>query len=42
MAASLEARAIAWIADPALERAERGAEIEQFARELERSFAEEV
>jgi HPt (histidine-containing phosphotransfer) domain-containing protein len=42
MAASLEARAIAWIADPALERAERGAAIEQFARELERSFAEEV
>jgi HPt (histidine-containing phosphotransfer) domain-containing protein len=42
MAALLEERATAWIADPALERADRGVAVGQFARELERSFAEEV
>ena len=42
LAASLEERAIAWSADSALELDLRGPAVEQFARELERSFAEEI
>ncbi len=42
LAAVIEERAIAWAADADLERDRRGAVVEQFVRELEASFAEEV
>lgn len=42
LAASLEERATAWRADPALDGGARGSTVADFARELERSFAEEV
>ena len=42
IAAVLEERAIAWGADAAFEVSERGNAVAEFARELERSFAEEI
>lgn len=42
LAEVLEERALRWIADPALDRERRGALVEEFTRELERSFAEEA
>lgn len=41
LAATLEERAMTWIGSATLERDLRGATVEAFARELERSFAEE-
>jgi HPt (histidine-containing phosphotransfer) domain-containing protein len=42
LAAAIEERAIAWIADADLERDRRAGVVEQFMQELEKSFAEEV
>ena len=42
LAAAIEERAIAWVADTDLERDRRAAVVEQFTHELEKSFAEEV
>ena len=42
LAAVIEERAIAWSGDTDLEREHRGGVVEQFVRELEASFAEEV
>jgi HPt (histidine-containing phosphotransfer) domain-containing protein len=42
LAEALEGRALRWIADPALDRERRGAAVEEFTRDLERSFAEEA
>lgn len=42
LAASIEERAIAWRADPALDHADRASAVAAFVVALERSFAEEV
>jgi HPt (histidine-containing phosphotransfer) domain-containing protein len=42
LAATLEDRAIRWIANAGLEREARGGAVEEFVRDLERSFAEEA
>ena len=42
LAAAIEERAIAWVADTDLERDRRREVVEQFVQELEKSFAEEV
>ena len=42
LAATLEEQALRWIADANHERDVRGATVEEFVRELERSFAEEA
>jgi len=42
LAAAIEERAIAWVADTDLDRDLRGRVVEQFVQELQQSFADEV